>query len=342
MAQSLDFESDQFLQLLTDALRAGPASPEWHQAVARLRTEHSADIDEFKLLVAARQHLESGKEYRSVRAGPEFTRKIMTSLEAEEPAIARRKTKVPTANLIAVVSAMLMIGVVVVVVLFLIPGKNEAPIAVDALASTYFSEPALNASFDSPLDPQWRSFGTLKLDVGNGLSPALPLEESAEAVGGGIYWSQPLDATQPISIEAALRVSQSPDNLIAQVFVTDQPEFSETRGTGQHELAWSLQNGQATLVLPSGNVAAQSPKLRDLPTTLAVRIVMDRGNTIVEMGGKQIWKGEHGLGQKPRYVGLRFLRVESQSKAPRDSTRHASDKDALVFQSLRVLKAQKQ
>src|SRR4051812_33107952 len=152
---TLDFESDQFLRLLTEALRAGPASPEWHQAVARLRTEHSAQIDEFKLLVAARQHLESGKEYRSVRAGPEFTRKIMTSLEAEEPAIARRHTQVPKATIIAIISAALMIGVVALFVWFLIPGKNEAPIAIDALANTYFSEPAMSASFDTPLDPQW-------------------------------------------------------------------------------------------------------------------------------------------------------------------------------------------
>ena len=339
---TLDFESDQFLQLLTEALRAGPASPEWHQAVARLRSEHGAEMDEFKLLVAARQHLESGKEYRSVRAGPEFTRKIMTTLEAEEPAIARRRTKVPTANLIAVVSALLMIAVVVVLVWFLIPGKNEAPVAIDALASTYFSEPALSASFDSPLDPQWRSFGALKLDVGNGLSPVPALDDAAEPAGGGIYWNQPLDAPQPISIEAALRVNQIGDTMVAQIFVTDDPQFSEPRGTSQHELAWSLQNGQATLALPSGNIAAQSPKLREVPTTLNVRLVIDANSTIVEMGGKQIWKGEHGLGHKPRYVGLRFLRADSQSKTSKDATRHASDKDALVFQSLRVLKAQKQ
>jgi hypothetical protein len=338
---TLDFESDQFLQLLTEALRAGPASPEWHQAVARLRTEHSAEIDEFKLLVAARQHLESGKEYRSVRAGPEFTRKIMTSLEAEEPAVARRHTQVPKATIIAILSAAVMIGVVALLVWFAIPGKNEPPIAIDALASTYFSEPALSASFDSPLDPQWRTFGALKLDVGNGLSPVPALDDNAEPAGGGIYWNQPLDASQPVSIEAALKVNQVVDTMVAQIFVTDDPQFSEPRGTSQHELAWSLQNGQATLALPSGNIAAQSGKLRDVPTTLNVRLVMDATSTIVEMGGKQIWKGEHGLGQKPRYIGLRFLRAEAESKS-KDATRHASDKDALVFQSLRVLKAQKQ
>jgi len=166
--------------------------------------------------------------------------------------------------------------------------------------------------------------------------------DSSEPAGGGIVWNQSLDASQPISIEAALRVNQSPDNLIAQVFVTDIPEFSETRGTGQHELAWSFQDGQATLVLPSGNVATQSAKVRDLPATLNLRILLDSSNTIVEMGGKQIWKGEHGLGGRPRFVGLRFLRADSSSKQTADQSRRTSDKDALVFQSLRVLKAQKQ
>jgi hypothetical protein len=341
MAQTLDFESDQFLQLLCEALRAGPASPEWHQAVAKLRAEHGGDVDEFKLLVAARQHLESGKEYRSVRAGPEFTRKFMSFLDEEEPAIARRRTKVPTANLIAVISALLMIAVVVVVVWFMIPGKNESPVAIDALANTYFSEPALVANFDAPLDPQWQTFGALKLDLGNGLSP-VPAMGSTEPSGGGIYWSQPLDAQQPFALEAALRVNQTAENLVAQVFVTDIPEFTEQRGTGQHELAWSFQNGQATLVLPSGNVAAQSAKIREVPATLTVRIVVDASNTIVEMGGKQIWRGEHGLGAKPRFVGLRFLRVESAAKQNLETTRHTSDKDALAFQWLRVFKAQKQ
>jgi hypothetical protein len=342
MAQSLDFESDQFLQLLTDALRAGPASPEWHQAVARLRADHSGDLDEYKLLVAARQHLESGKEYRSVRAGPEFTRKIMSVLEEEEPAVARRRTKVPTANLIAVISALLMVAVVVVVVWFLIPGKNETPLAVDTLASTYFAEPVISADFASPLDPQWQAFGSLKLDQTNGLAP-VPAIDTTEPAGGGIYWTQSIDASQPISIEAALRVNQATSNLIAQIFVTDVPEFTDTRGTGQHELAWSFQGGQATLVLPNGNVAAQSSKIRELPSNLNVRILLDAQNTIVETGGRQIWKGANGLGSKPRYVGLRFLRVDRSNQASSsDAMHHTGDKDALVFQSLRVLRAQKQ
>ena len=80
---TLDFESDQFLQLLTDALRAGPGSPEWHEAVETLRTNGIEQKDEYRLLISARENLEKGKEYRSVRAGPGFSRKLNEALDTE-------------------------------------------------------------------------------------------------------------------------------------------------------------------------------------------------------------------------------------------------------------------
>ena len=69
---TLDFESDQFLALLTEALRAGPGSPEWHEAVETLRSDGSHDMDEYRLLIAARENLEKGKDYRSVRGAGVF------------------------------------------------------------------------------------------------------------------------------------------------------------------------------------------------------------------------------------------------------------------------------
>jgi hypothetical protein len=71
---SLNIESEEFMTLLGEALRAGPASPEWHQAVGILRA-HGGDSDEYQMLCAARERLESGKEYRSLRAGPGFGKK---------------------------------------------------------------------------------------------------------------------------------------------------------------------------------------------------------------------------------------------------------------------------
>ena len=60
-----EVENDPFFQLLTDALRAGPASPPWREAVAKLR-EQGGDgpgpgSDEYRLLIEARQNLEVGK-----------------------------------------------------------------------------------------------------------------------------------------------------------------------------------------------------------------------------------------------------------------------------------------
>ena len=87
---ALDFESDQFLQLLSDALRAGPGSPEWHEAVESLRSNGTTSADEYRLLINARENLEKGKDYRSVRAGPGFSHKLNTALDEQSSRGPRR------------------------------------------------------------------------------------------------------------------------------------------------------------------------------------------------------------------------------------------------------------
>src|SRR5947199_4461249 len=103
---ALDFESDQFLQLLTDALRAGPGSPEWHEAVEALRTNGIEQKDEYRLLISARENLEKGKDYRSVRAGAGFARKLNDALDSEPVA----KKSPATTGIVAIVSAALLLG----------------------------------------------------------------------------------------------------------------------------------------------------------------------------------------------------------------------------------------
>src|SRR5688572_24569512 len=105
MPNTLNVESDPFLVLLTDALRAGPGSPEWHQAVTKLRGAGVAGADEYTLLCTAREHLASGRDFRAVRAGPDFTRRLLTQLEDESPGGGTR-LNVPTANLVIIVSAL--------------------------------------------------------------------------------------------------------------------------------------------------------------------------------------------------------------------------------------------
>src|SRR5882757_10204675 len=96
MPQTMDLESEQFMTLLTDALRAGPGSPEWHQAVGVLRTSGGAKgADEMQMLVRAREDLESGRGYRAVRAGAGFTRNVMEGIEEEAKAAPKG---LPSAN----------------------------------------------------------------------------------------------------------------------------------------------------------------------------------------------------------------------------------------------------
>src|SRR5256885_17183726 len=105
MSDTIDFQSDQFMTLLTDALRSGPGSPEWHQAVRQVRAanaEGAAAADEYAMLYAARERLEAGKEYRSVRPGPGFTRKVMESVDEEGRT---GPGGLPTANVIALLAA---------------------------------------------------------------------------------------------------------------------------------------------------------------------------------------------------------------------------------------------
>src|SRR3954468_1272868 len=85
-ATETQFDSDQFLKLLTEALRAGPGSPQWHEAVNQLKNSSIADADEYPILINAREHLESGRDYRSIRAGPGFTRKLMNAIDQEAAA----------------------------------------------------------------------------------------------------------------------------------------------------------------------------------------------------------------------------------------------------------------
>src|SRR2546423_711703 len=114
MSELLEFDNDQFLQLLTDALRAGPQSPQWKEAVERLRTSKVAGADEYQLLLRAREDLEHGLDYRSIRAGPGFTRKLMDQIDQEDGAASARSSS--AAKLVLFIAVLAIIGVVVAIV----------------------------------------------------------------------------------------------------------------------------------------------------------------------------------------------------------------------------------
>jgi hypothetical protein len=74
------------VELLTDALRAGPGSPAWRAAMESVAAAGGTEAEEYKTLYAARERLASGRQYREVRAGPAFTRSVFDAIEHERDA----------------------------------------------------------------------------------------------------------------------------------------------------------------------------------------------------------------------------------------------------------------
>src|SRR5436190_15011609 len=181
---ALDFASDQFLQLLTDALRAGPGSPEWHEAVEALRTNGIAEKNEYRLLISARENLEKGKKYRSVRAGPGFGRKLDDALDAE----ATGRKGAPTTSVVAIVSAGLLLAAAAVLLYLLFPGGAPTA-AIEKLSTTYFVEPVLERGFDYSIAKDFDRIGSLNIETQRGLHPAGE-DQSVALSGGGIVWTQ--------------------------------------------------------------------------------------------------------------------------------------------------------
>jgi hypothetical protein len=308
---TLDFQSDQFLTLLTDALRAGPGSPEWHEAVQSLRQQGNEQRDEYQLLISARENLEKGKEYRSVRAGPGFSRKLNDALDEEGSA---KKKSPPTTGIVAIVSAGLILGAAAVILYLLFPGGTPTA-AIEKLSNTYFVEPMLDSGFETSISSDFGKIGSLDVQAKGGLHP-VPDGDTSAVTGGGIVWMQKVSPTQPISIEASLKVARPTDQIIAEVFVADSDNFSTDKGTSAGEFMWLYQAGQAKIVLPGDKVDEQMPPNRNFKDTMNIRIVMERDAAIVSQQNKPIWSGAHGLDPgKPRFVGLRFIRTGAENES---------------------------
>jgi hypothetical protein len=326
----LDFETDAFLELLTEALRAGPGSPAWHEALSRLRAGGIEHADEYQLLVRARERLESGKSYRSLRAGSGFTQRVMEAIEQETRSGPPRHGPTPT-TLIALGAAGVMLVVLTIVGYLLWTAaqrSSNAPESPTLLVNTVSS-----VNFESDLPADWRTIGKLPLAfVQSSMRYAPPpaTQPTSNTIGGGVSWNQPIPPTEPFALIVNLREHHLEENLMAQVFVTDTPVFDEENATTPHELVWLLQGHQAQVVLPSGRVEAQTDLSRDYHGSI-IRVVVDHDDATIELSGRKFWSGSIGLDPgKPRYVGVRFLRRAIDASG-----------DALAIQWVRVNMRQK-
>src|SRR5688500_1543725 len=255
----LDFESSQ-IQLLTDALRAGPGSPEWRAAMDSVAAAAGrSEAEEYKALYAARERLASGRQYREVRAGPGFTRKVFDAIEHEEDADGATPGVMPAANLIAAVSALVILGVLSIVVWLIAPtrGGREQQQGT-ALAQTYFVDRIVDATFAGALDnDDWTAFGKLPVEAKNGLRPGAAPNAAAAPdayTGGGVFHRRTIDAKQPFAVEATMRIPKPADAAAVQLFVTDSPTFAGDRAMTDRELVWHVRGAQATVATPDGAV----------------------------------------------------------------------------------------
>lgn len=333
MSQQIDLESEQFMTLLTDALRAGPGSPEWHQAVGVLRTSGgaSATADEYQMLVRAREDLESGRDYRAVKAGPGFSRKVLQGIE-EEGTGAKAKG-LPSANLIALLAGGVLLAVVVVlaIVLFRNPPADRGN--VERLQSVYFVNPVVQLNFEDATEvpAEWKLVGEVPLKVHpkDGLAPATTQptkDDKREYKAGALVLAESVGPDQPRMIDATFKLARPVEGIIPEVFVAEGPMDSSK---ANREFVWLLK-GAATpqVVLADGSVPvlAEKPDGKRTPT-LNVKVRFNKDTVIVESGEKRLYDGPHRLSETaPRYVGVRFRRkVEDKS-------------DGVYLQSIKVLK----
>ena len=317
MPKAAQVESDPFFGLLTDALRAGPGSPQWHQAVQKLRADGAAngDSNDYRLLIEAREHLESGRDYRAVRPGPGFTRRLFSEIEEQST-----RGGLPTANVIAALSVVAILTVLALVGYQLYRGSTaarpEAP-STD-LSRLYFPTDVAAATFDDAIPPGWRDIGDLPLITDGGLRPAVMPMEVGDYAGGGVVTETPLPPDKPFAVEAVVTVPAMAGDYIAELFVSDSADFDERRATSPREVVWLLEGDSQKVMVGGQNQGQVQPvKASDKPMT--VRVVVDGGRALVETrpsgtGGAagdaiKLWEGPHGLSpDKPRYAGVRFIR----------------------------------
>lgn len=295
----VDVETDPLMTLLTEALRAGPQSAAWRDAVQQIRAAGGAQADEYQLLLNARENLESGKHYREVHAGPGFTRKINEGLEKQERDTA---SGFPTAAIVAVLGAAAIVAALIWFGLRLSSHGQVERGKVDDLATTYFPTELLSAKIDDALPAGWRQIGQLPLKFAKGMQP----DESQSPVGGGIVAAVPLTPDEPFAVEAVLKLSHPSDALAAQVFISTSGDFSDDRATSSHELLWSLRGKTQQVVLDGRVLPISTAPIKE--DTLHVRLVMSGELAIVECNGQRLWAGPHALGTAQRWAGVRFIR----------------------------------
>lgn len=326
MADVSQYENDQFLRLLTDALRAGPGSPQWHDAVSHLQGQRGAEAEEYRLLIQARENLENGREYRAIRPGPNFTRKVMQQIDEE----ASRVPSVRPINLLVILAALGIVAMLIALG-FMLSRGGQVDSASD-LERTYFSRTAVAGDFSGGVPAEWQSFGLTPVAGAEGLVGAVEAGAAGRR-GGGIYLAGGMPAEHAFAIESKLKARPNPQ-VDLQIFLAEQKTFEGPTATSAREFVVDINGGQISVFKPDGKLAIRrdgSQAVEPLNAdggSATILVKVGRTHVVVQRDGRVIFAGEHGLSAgQARWPGVRFLTADNGKNAA----------DAAV-QSLRILK----
>lgn len=320
MSMHVDIHSQAFEQLLAEALRAGPGSPQWQQAVAILR-EAGTEGEEFAVLCQAREDLESGKKYRSIHAGPGFTRKLMDRLENEK----LPQWSMPTASIVVYIAiAVVVIGASVICWQMVAPSHAKRTLA--DLQDVFCVTPVEDVRFENAMPEGFKRIGLLPVEVRGGLVADVRPRAGNQTWGGGVYREKSIPDDMACAIEMSIEVTNPQGTLIPQLFISDEAAFSPDKALSPRELVCLIEAGEVRVVLPDGRTVAQTPLVLDAAGQAILRIKLTDQLAIVEHGGKALWSGEYHMAHHARYVGVRYL------------TRGGDNSTGAIIRSLRIMK----
>jgi hypothetical protein len=315
-------ESDPFLQLLTEALRAGPGSAQWGQAVATLRDGGVEGADEYRLLLRARENIELGRDFRKVTAGPGFTRKVLEAVERE----GTRRNGIPTATIVAILSGVVILGVIVTAIVIMSRGdaaKDPQQAAIERLEAASFPVAVASANFrgSQTVPGGWRLFGDLPLDFTKGLTagtvskPATgPTTQTQKLFYlGGIVSTDPLSPDEGTALEAELVLPPEGGlQATSSLFVSDSQDVVTGMSSHAGEIAWIYRDGRA-IISVNGRMT-DSVSFGAPGSVVKVSIRLNDSTVIIDAGNQRMYAGAHGLqASRPRYAGVTFLRAASEA-----------------------------
>lgn len=284
------FETDQLLKVLTEALRRGPGSPEWHEAIERLKQDGVQGRDEYRLLLTVRERLEAGQEYREVRAGPGFTRELFGKLDSE-PAGASTRRPI-TAIVVGLICVLVLAGSATVMIGYLSNGEKSDQ-SVQKLSQQLFSTPVEQWTFENTIPPSLIATGALRLDPAGGLRAGRAKDDKYPA-DATLFARTPVDLSHGVCVESQMQFRPGTDvrptlvvnasgNAIA--LTLDDKGFLFHRGSETIPLDRSLQ-----------------------PGLYNVRLKLSDTAVIAEVNGQVLWTGTHTL-TGPATPGIRLTRL---------------------------------